>query len=350
MIADSFNNFFIESVSSIAQSFSPSVPNALSQQLLEPTFRLDSVTETEVSQVIQSLNPSRTKDIFGIDPFTLKQLAPTLTPPLTKIINQSISETVFPQIWKSAAVIPVYKNGDPFSLCNYWPISIIPTVSKVAEKLIAQQIITHLNTTPFTLHPMQFGFRARHSTETAICYFTENVKNMLDKGGVVGAVFLDLKKAFDTVNHKILLTKLSKFNFSSEAKQWLDSYLTYRSQSVRINDYISPSLPLKTGVPQGSNDLPSVCDNISIQMYADDTVIYAHGKDASQVADKLSRQLVNVTKWLDQSYLKLNVSKQFQCFSPGPVSQTNQQQFKWQVKIYKLCQNTNILELFWTQI
>lgn len=283
MLANSFNNFFIESVSFIMyQSFSPSVPNALPQQLLEPTFRLDSVTETDVSQIIQSLKPSRTKDIYGIDPFTLKQLAPTLTPPLTKIINQSISETVFPQIWKSTAVIPIFKNGDPFSVCNYQPISIIPTVSKVAEKLIAQQIITHLNTSPFTLHPMQFGFRARHSTETAICYFIENVKNMLDKGGVVGAVFLDLKKAFDTVNHKILFTKLSKFNFSSEAKQWLNSYLINRSQSVRINDYISPSLPLKTGVLQVSNlgpllfslyinDLPSVCDSTSIQMYADDT-------------------------------------------------------------------------------
>lgn len=87
---------------------------------------------------------------------------------------------------EKTAVILIYKNGDRLSVCNYRTISIIPTVSKVAEKLIAQQIITHLNTTSFSLHPMQFGFRAQHSTETANVFFTENVKHLLDKGGVVG--------------------------------------------------------------------------------------------------------------------------------------------------------------------
>lgn len=179
-------------------------------------------------------------------------------------------------------------------------ISILPTVSKAAEKLISQQIITHLNTTTFSLHSMQFGFRTRHSTESANCFFIENIKHLLDKGGVVGAVFLDLKKAFDTVNHKILLTKLRKCNFSADAIKWIESYLSNCSQSVRISDYRSPLLALSTGVPQGSilgpllfslyiNNLPSVCPDVYIQMYADDTVIYTHGKNTAQVAEKLSR-------------------------------------------------------------
>jgi len=167
---------------------------------------------------------------------------------------------------------------------------------------------------------MQFGFRTQHSTETANCFFIENIKHLLDKGGVVGAVFLDLKRAFDTVNHKILLTKLSKFNFSSDAIKWIESYLSNRSQSVRIRDYHSPPLTMSTGVPQGSilgpllfslyiNDLPSVCPDDYIQMYADDTVIYTHGKNIKQVSEKLTQSMAHVAEWLNQSCLKLNVNK-----------------------------------------
>lgn len=167
---------------------------------------------------------------------------------------------------------------------------------------------------------MQFGFRTRHSTESANCFFIENIKHLLDKGGVVGAVFLDLKKAFATVNHKILLTKLRKCNFSADAIKWIESYLSNRSQSVRISDYRSPLLALSTGVPQGSilgpllfslyiNDLPSVCPDVYIQMYADDTVIYTHGKNTAQVAEKLSQSMAHVSEWLNQSCLQLNVNK-----------------------------------------
>ena len=120
------------------------------------------------------------------------------------------------------------------SSCNYRPISILPTVSKVAEKLVSEHIIEHLNTSTFSLHPMQFGFRAKYSTETANCFFTEQIKSKMDNGGVVGAVFLDLKKDFDTVNHKILISKLSSFNFSSQTLRWLESYLSNRSQYVRV--------------------------------------------------------------------------------------------------------------------
>ena len=118
------------------------------------------------------------------------------------------------------------------AICNYRPISILPVVSKVAEKWIAEQLNFHLNNSSFSLHPMQFGFRANHSTYTANCLLLENVKSMWDMGGTVGAVFLDLRKAFERINHKVFIAKLSSFNFSNNTLNWSNSYLKNRTQCV----------------------------------------------------------------------------------------------------------------------
>ena len=202
---------------------------------------------------------------------------------------------MFPRVWKSAIITAIFKSGDPANVSNYRPINILPVVSKLVEKCVAEQLIAHLNNSPFTLHSMQFGFRAKHSTETANCFLLENVKSKMDKGGAVGAVFLDLRKAFDTVNHEILITKLSKFNFSPDALRWMKSYLEGRTECVRVSNELSPTLSYDVGVPQGSilgpllfslyiNDLPSVCTGSEVQMYADDTVICVHAKRKQQAA------------------------------------------------------------------
>lgn len=167
---------------------------------------------------------------------------------------------------------------------------------------------------------MQFGYRKHHSTETACCYFIEVVKAKLEKGGVVGAVFLDLSKAFDTVNHSVLLRKLSNYNLSLSALQWVESYLSDRVQCVRVKSKLSTSKANDMGVPQGSvlgpllfalytNDLPSVCGEVDMQMYADDTVVYVHGSDATSVANKLTNVMGNILNWLSSASLTLNVNK-----------------------------------------
>ena len=143
-------------------------------------------------------------------------------------------QSIFPNIWKSAIVRPIYKAGKQTDIANYQPIRILPIISKIMEKVVTEQLVNFLNTGHVSLHPMQFGFRKHHSTETAICYFIEQSESKLDKGGVVGAVFFYLSKAFDTVNHNVLLSKLSYFNFSENALQWMESYLEMRKQCKQM--------------------------------------------------------------------------------------------------------------------
>lgn len=189
---------------------------------------------------------------------------------------------------------------------------------------MAEQLVEHLNHTD-TLHPCQFGFRKRYSTESACCYLLEDIKSSLDGGGVVGVVFLDLKKAFDTVNHQLLISKLSHFSIDTNTITWIQSYLNDRQQCVAVDNKKSPLRPCSMGVPQGSilgpllftlyiNDLPTVCKS-KIIMYADDTVLYAHGKTAEEVAHKLTKEIKKVYLWLKNSCLTLNLDKTVSVFS-----------------------------------
>lgn len=167
---------------------------------------------------------------------------------------------------------------------------------------------------------MQFGFRAHHSTESAITMFVEKTKCLLDRNSCVGAVFLDLKRAFDTVDHQILLTKLSEFNFSAQGLNWFGSYIADRKQCVVVDGVKSPYLDFPVGVPQGSilgpllfsfyiNDFFDVCKGVNAQLYADDAVIFAPAKNTTEAAQTLTTAMVHVQDWLTKTCLSLNVKK-----------------------------------------
>lgn len=173
------------------------------------------------------------------------------------------------------------------------------------------------------LHPMLFGFCQYRSTETANCVFVETVKSLLDKNTCVGAVFLDLKKAFDTVDHQVLskLTHLAEGTLA-----WFKSHLSDRRQCVSVGGTMSSYLECPAGVPQGSflgsilfslyiNDLPNMCQNVNFQMYADDAVIFIPAKSTQEASSTLTTALENIQQWLMNSCLLLNKKKQCQWYS-----------------------------------
>ena len=319
-LANGFNNFFVESVNQIAELFSS--PDCTNSPLNSnsPAFIITELTDYDVANLISGLKNSNAKDAFGLSTTFLKQHKDSLVRPITHLINLSFKHAHVPAVWKVAAITPIFKSGKKTDPSNYRPISILPIVSKVAEKWVNKQLIKHLNLGDTPLHPMQFGFRANHSTETAICMFLETVKSLLDKNALVGAVFLDLKKAFDSVNHQVLLSRLTRFNFSKNTMKWFASYLSERKQYVTVDGVKSTSLQCNIGVPQGSvlgpvlfslfiNDLPNQYPNVHTIMYADDVVILREAKTISEVSNSLTCALTCVQEWLTKSCLLLNSKK-----------------------------------------
>ena len=181
----------------------------------------------------------------------MKQIVDSYIDHLTYLINISIEQGVFPDEMKLAKVLPIYKPDDVQLIQNYRPISVLPFFSKVFEKVIFNQVIEFLDSHNI-LYDNQFGFRKGHSTSHAVIALVDKVSQALDKGKIVVGVFLDLKKAFDTVDHDILLRKLFAHGIRDNLLKWFKSYLTNRTQYVYINDNQSEIKNITHGVPQGS--------------------------------------------------------------------------------------------------
>ena len=197
-------------------------------------FKLRAVTFSEVRKMLKELKPRKATGIDGIPSRLLKDGADALASPLSAIFNLSIQQNVIPAEWKKAKVTPLHKSGAKDNPQNYRPISVLPVVSKVLERLIHKQLASY-----FDEHGLlcisQSGFRRKHSTETAVTYFADEILMNMDKGEVTGCVFIDLAKAFDTVDHDILISKLKNYGVCDESLQWFENYISGRKQLVCID-------------------------------------------------------------------------------------------------------------------
>ena len=187
-------------------------------------FHLALVSADFVSQAISKLKPNKAVGLDKISARLLKDGCHVISPPLASLINKSIEDVVFPKIWKSAKVTALFKGGDKLIKDNYRPISILPSVSKIIERAVHLQLSTYLEQNKL-ISSCQFGFRLGKSTTTALINFTDHILSKMDDGKVTGVIFLDLKKAFDTVNHELLITKLKNLGVSGKSLAWFNSYL-----------------------------------------------------------------------------------------------------------------------------
>ena len=285
------------------------------------TFAIPDMTAVDVGKIISSMENKKAMDSFGLNAVLIKLSLPFILDSLTYIYNLSIRKNTFPNIFKIAKVTPIPKSKDTSNLDNYRPISILSILSKPLEKHMHDHLQRYTETHSL-LHPFQSGFRQGHSCETAVIRLCDKWLKAIDNRDLVGAVFLDLRKAFDLVNHNILVKKLSCYFPSHSIISFLSSYLSDREQAVCFNGSFSHAVNIINGVPQGSilgpllfgiyiNDMPLCLANtdVDIDMFADDSTLHTTGNNTQDIEQKLQASIHDVSLWCQENLMALHPLK-----------------------------------------
>ena len=295
------------------------------------------VIEHDIDKIICNLKPKSSSGYDGHSNVLLKDISTAILLPLSICINKSMREGVFPNSMKLAVVTPLYKANEPYFVTNYRPISLLLTVSKIYEKVFHERLMNFLEMNDIFFN-RQFGFRKGHSTETAVQTLVGEVLSNFEKKKKTGALYLDLSKAFDTINHDMLLRRLECMGVRGEAHNWLKSYLSDRSLIVKIKgktgDVLSKQCNVNSGCPQGSvlgptlyccftNFMYKYLEKCNCICYADDTTIYFSASNVNEITKALEHDILILIKWFSNNLLSLNPAKtQFQIFSMSRVNRT----------------------------
>ena len=282
-------------------------------------FSIDIITPFEVKQIIDKLNLNKSTGLDGIGPRIIKCARDHLVIPITSLINRSIQQGIFPQKLKEAYVLPLFKSGSRDDPNNYRPISILPTISKIFERHVANQLHSYFEKTDI-LYTYQSGFRKNHSCQTSLIALIDKWLKQMDNGQLVGTIFIDLKKAFDMVDHNILIEKLRLYHFDKLTISWFSSYLANRNQIVKVGNTISSAGIVKYGVPQGSilgpllfllyiNDLPMIIKHAELDIYADDSTLHTADTHISNIETKLQTDFNFILTWCEKNNMSINPTK-----------------------------------------
>lgn len=318
-VANEFNNFFINVGLNLAKKFPLLTPTGSVRMAVGCTFQFHVITIDEIKSVVSKMSVNKAAGHDSIQTRVLKENINTLCPHLCHLFNHSLENSCYPDILKIAKVVPIYKSGDQNTPCSYRPISVLSVINTLFEKLVAQQLkefITENN----IIVPQQHGFVSNKSTSTAVLSLSQHIYSAMHQDEIAVVLFLDIKKAFDTVCHTILLRKLEGYGFTNNVLKFFSSYLSFRKQYVVINDFISEVKYISCGVPQGSvlgpllfslyiNDLPQALHFSETLMYADDTALTFTGKSLITLQNRIMVELSALSSWFSGNRLTLNVAK-----------------------------------------
>ena len=321
VVANKFNKFYTTIADKLVKKLGK--PATKYQDYLknpnEHSIFLKEVDHGEVATLIHKLDISKSGDIYGITPRLIKDAGPGMANNLCIIFNKSIESGVFPQLLKTSKVIPIYKAESKMLASNYRPISLLPILGKLFEKIIFARLTSFIQKYKI-LYNRQYGFQSGKSTEHAIIDIQENILSSFEQGRIPCCIFLDFAKAFDTVNHSILLQKLNHYGIRGNALQLIESYLTDQEQCVQLNNVTSDLDLIKHGVPQGSilgplffllyiNDIANCSSILKFYLFADDTTIFFSHKNPQKLEEIINQELIYVANWLVANKLSLNVGK-----------------------------------------
>ena len=311
-VGNLFNKYF----SSIAENFDVSPQNntcnAQTPIVINQTkFSIPLVTFDDMLKLVAMLDQNKATGLDDIPAYFIKSSIHSITPIILRICNMSIEHGIFPDMWKNARLIPIHKAETRTEQSNYRPISILPVLSKLLERHVANSYVKFL-TENNVLLSCQHGFRPHHSCESTLILIYEHLLSNIEKGLINGVALVDFSKAFDLVDHSVLLRKLELYGITPLALKWFKSYLNERYQRVEIASFLSNPALIKSGVPQGSilgpilflifiNDLPSYLGSSEPFLFADDTTMISSGVNTHDLSLCLKTDLSSVFCWTNHN-------------------------------------------------
>ena len=333
------NSYFATIGSKLDEQFPANTINSTFQyETLEnvpPMTNFKMITLDQLDDEIQNIAVHKSSGIHNMSSYVVKMCFTILNEYLLVIMNKSLFQGYFPLGWRRATVVPIPKVPIPKEIGDLRPIALTPLPGKLIERFVHTQIMLHLDNNQI-LNNIQNGFRKNHSTTDTIFKFTTELQNNKNSKLNTIALYIDFKKAFDTVNHNILLDKLYNLKITNTVLHWIKSYLTNRTQITQLNGQFSSNEFVTTGVPQGSilgpmlflcyiNDISYVCRNTKMLLYADDTVMYTTISDNEHFLDMHSfkQDVGRMYEWCQKNRLSINVKKTKAVFYPYSTTIAN---------------------------